>query len=105
MALFNIVFQDSEFYKYAVEDSLITIDKDRKTMSIEGVDKNFEYQMSEIEETLLDGGGVMSLYKKYEKALFRQLVASKKRRMESASCAVNAEKLSTCDSGSKEIEW
>lgn len=33
--------------------------------------------ISTLGETLLDAGGVMPLYKKYEKAIFRHLVALK----------------------------
>ncbi|PVH77349.1 hypothetical protein DL98DRAFT_573776 [Cadophora sp. DSE1049] len=77
MGLYNIVMKDPEFYEFAVEDAEITIDKDKKIVRVEGTEKVFPYSISRLEETLLDAGGVVPLYKKYEKAIFRHLVALK----------------------------
>lgn len=73
MGLFNIKLQDPEFYKHAQEDSVITIDKDTKTIRIEGYDKVFYYQQSEIEETLLEAGGVLPLYSQLGSNVFRRI--------------------------------
>ncbi|KAL4886814.1 hypothetical protein BJY04DRAFT_227157 [Aspergillus karnatakaensis] len=78
MGLFNIKLQDEEFYSNVHEDSVVTINKDRKTIKIEGYDKIFQYEQSEIEEALLDAGGVMPLYTEFGNAIFRQLTKPKK---------------------------
>jgi homoaconitate hydratase len=73
MGLFNIKLQDPEFYKIAQEDSVITIDKDNKTICIEGYKNVFYYQQSDIEETLLDAGGVLPLYSQFGGKVFRHI--------------------------------
>lgn len=78
MGLFSVKLQDDEFYSHVYEDSIVTIDKDSKTIQIEGLDKVFYYEQSEIEEALLDAGGVMPLYTEFGNAVFRQLTTPKR---------------------------
>lgn len=94
MGLYNIVMQDPTFYKFASEDAKITIDKDRKLVMLEGAEQAFPYSISALEETLLDAGGVLSLYKKYDKALFRHLVSRRR-----SAKAVNNGSPQRADSG------
>lgn len=82
MGLFNVKLQDEDFYSNAYEGSVVTIDKDSKTIRIEGIDKVFPYEQSEIEEALLDAGGVMPLYTEFGNAIFRQLTKPKRGRRE-----------------------
>ncbi|KAL2822121.1 hypothetical protein BJX63DRAFT_442295 [Aspergillus granulosus] len=77
MGLFNIKLQDQEFYDNVHEASVITINKDSKTIEIDGYGKVFSYEQSEIEERLLDAGGVMPLYTEFGNAVFRQLTKPK----------------------------
>ena len=77
MGLFNIKLQDPEFYAAAQEDSVIIIDKDSKTIQIEGNPKVFEYDQSDIEQTLLDSGGVLPLYGQFGRRVFRHITAPK----------------------------
>ncbi len=77
MGLFNIKLQDPEFYAAAQEDAVITIDKDAKTIQIEGVAKIFEYEQSDIEQTLLDSGGVLPLYGQFGRQVFRHITMPK----------------------------
>lgn len=77
MGLFNIKLQDLDFYKIAQEDSVITIDKDNKTICIEGYKNVFYYQQSDIEETLLDAGGVLPLYSQFGGKVFRRITMPK----------------------------
>lgn len=96
--------KDPVFYENAVEDAVITIDKDRKVISIEGVDQEFLYSISTLEETLLDTGGVVSLYKKFDKALFRHLVSlggGKKRASKSGSSHAG----SGCGKSGPTLDW
>lgn len=39
--------------------------------------KVFGYQHSDIEETLLEAGGILPLYSRYGRAVFRQMTAAK----------------------------
>lgn len=73
MGLFNIKLQDPDFYSNVHEDTVVVIDKDEKTITIEGYDKVFHYHHSPIEETLLDAGGVLPLYGKFGTDVFRQI--------------------------------
>ncbi|KAM5355127.1 hypothetical protein ACJ41O_001773 [Fusarium nematophilum] len=73
MGLFNVKLQDPEFYEAAQEDSVITIDKDSKTIQIEGHERLFHYEQSDIEETLLDAGGVLPLYSQFGGKVFRHI--------------------------------
>ncbi|KAM0328536.1 hypothetical protein ACHAQA_004943 [Verticillium albo-atrum] len=79
MGLFNIKLQDPEFYSIAQEGSAITIDKDAKTIQIEGVETLFHYQQSAIEQTLLDSGGVLPLYGQFGRKVFRHITMPKVR--------------------------
>ncbi|KAL4922383.1 hypothetical protein BDW62DRAFT_217273 [Aspergillus aurantiobrunneus] len=78
MGLFSIKLQDEEFYANVREDSVVTVNKDSRTIQVEGVDKVFVYEQSEIEEALLDAGGVMPLYTRFGNAVFRQLTRGRR---------------------------
>ena len=77
MGLFSIKIHDQRFYELALEDSIITINKDTKTIRIEGSDVIFHYMQSEVEEALVESGGVLPLYSKLGKGGFRHLTAPK----------------------------
>lgn len=80
MGLFNVKMQDEAFYNAAKEDSVIVIDKDNKTIQIEGVGQVFHYYQSEIEQTLLDAGGVLPLYSQFGTDVFHKITAPKVKR-------------------------
>lgn len=108
MGLYNIIMKDPLFYEHATEDASISIDKDRKVISIEGVDREFPYSISTLEETLLDTGGVVSLYKKFDKALFRHLVSlgsGKKRAVKSTSTSTTSGATGCEKSGGPTLDW
>lgn len=75
MGLFGIKLQDPDFYASAHEDSIIEINKDEKTITIEGLGKVFRYSHTVIEETLLDAGGVLPLYGEFGSGVFRKITA------------------------------
>ncbi|KAM0240069.1 hypothetical protein ACHAP5_008167 [Fusarium lateritium] len=77
MGLFNIKLQDPRFYEIAQEDSVITINKDDKTIQIEGYGELFPYQQSEVEETLIEAGGVLPLYSQLGRKVFRHITLPK----------------------------
>lgn len=75
MGLYNIVIKDPYFYECAVESASITIDKELKIIMIDGIGQKFPYSLSTLEETLLNAGGIATLYERFDRALFRRLVA------------------------------
>lgn len=104
MGLYNIVMKDPTFYEYAKEDVGITIDKSQKLIMLDNTKKVFPYTISTLEETLLDSGGVVSLYKKFDKALFRHLVslgAGKNRTMKTNG----ANRQSGCGKSGPTLDW
>ena len=73
MGLFNVTLADPGFYALAKEGSFVIIDRQARTLQIEGTDHVFHYQQSEMEKTLLEAGGVLPLYNKFGRAVFRQI--------------------------------
>lgn len=79
MGLFNIQLTDKEFYANTKEDSVILIDRELKAVQIDGLERVFHYQHSDIEATLLAEGGVLPLYNRYGAAVFRHITKSNTR--------------------------
>lgn len=103
MGLFSIKIQDPRFYELAQEDSVITINKDNKTIYIEGSDITFHYIQSEVEEALIESGGVLPLYSKLGKGVFRHLTAPK---IKGGSRAGHGNGIDSFSSrGSADISW
>ncbi|ORX56507.1 3-isopropylmalate dehydrogenase [Piromyces finnis] len=69
MALYGIIINDDAFYEIATEDKEIHIDIANRIVKIDG--KTFPFQLSSMEEKLIEGGGVTDLYSKYKNELFR----------------------------------
>ncbi|KAJ5537800.1 Aconitase/3-isopropylmalate dehydratase large subunit alpha/beta/alpha subdomain 1/3 [Penicillium frequentans] len=84
MGLFNITLPDPEFYTLANEDSIVIIDRQAKTVQVQGTDQLFHYQQSEMEKTLLDAGGVLPLYKRFGRSVFREISNTKRSTLGSA---------------------
>ncbi|KAK7229988.1 hypothetical protein V2G26_002158 [Clonostachys chloroleuca] len=108
MGLFNIKLQDDEFYQIAQEDSVIVIDKESKTIQIEGYGKVFHYGQSDIEETLLQAGGVLPLYSKLGSKVFRSITMPRVKAGKKKAPNGNGKQqpVSLCGSGSDSgIDW
>ncbi|KAH7468220.1 putative aconitate hydratase [Fusarium oxysporum f. sp. matthiolae] len=103
MGLFSIKIQDPRFYELAQEDSVITINKDNKTIHIEGSDITFPYMQSEVEEALVESGGVLPLYSKLGKGVFRHLTAPKIKGGSRAGHGNGTDSFSS--RGSADISW
>jgi 3-isopropylmalate dehydratase small subunit len=73
MGLFNITLPDPEFYTLANEGSIVIINPQARTVQIERTDQVFHYQQSEIEKTLLEAGGVLPLYNRFGRSVFRKI--------------------------------
>ncbi|KAL2202903.1 hypothetical protein CC79DRAFT_1337559 [Sarocladium strictum] len=103
MGLFNIKLVDDDFYKNVVEDSVLTIDKDKKTITIEGLNKTFEYEQSAIEQTLLEAGGVLPLYGQYGVDVFRRITAKQPKTRKVATNERGSANGAACSS--EGMEW
>jgi hypothetical protein len=77
MGLFNARICEDDFYEYAIEGAVLSVDKAARTLRITGVDKSWRYEHSAIETELLEAGGVLSLYHLYGNSLFRELTRSR----------------------------
>ncbi|KAJ5771918.1 Aconitase/3-isopropylmalate dehydratase large subunit alpha/beta/alpha subdomain 1/3 [Penicillium odoratum] len=73
MGLFNITLPDLEFYTLAKEDSVVVIDRKAKTVHVAGTNRVFDYQQSAMEKTLLDAGGILPLYNRFGRSVFRDI--------------------------------
>ncbi|KAJ5794493.1 Aconitase/3-isopropylmalate dehydratase large subunit alpha/beta/alpha subdomain 1/3 [Penicillium paradoxum] len=91
MGLFNITLPDPEFYTLANEGSIVIIDRRAQTVRIEGTDRVFRYQQSEIERTLLEAGGVLPLYNRFGRSVFRKIASANTGRPMGDSAGKNAQ--------------
>jgi len=86
MALLGVIVSAPRFYELAQDGSNVTINVRARTVSIEG--ETFPFELSKIEEKLIQGGGVTEMYKKYGSGLFRAAMAAEK--TEVSSCGGGA---------------
>jgi homoaconitate hydratase len=103
MGLFSIKVQDHRFYELALEDAVITINKDKKTIHIAGTDTTFSYVQSDVEEALVESGGVLPLYSKLGKGVFRHLTAPKVKGGKRVGYGIDTDSLGS--KGSTDLSW
>lgn len=95
MALLGITVTDEEFYTLAQEGAEVTIDvKDRQVFC---GGKEFQFNLSSMEEKLISEGGVTEMYQKYGANLFRAAVGS--------GCASESGETGECGTSSQELAW
>ncbi|KAJ1975640.1 hypothetical protein H4R34_004262 [Dimargaris verticillata] len=101
MSLLGITLTDPEFYELAQEGAEVSIDvKERK---VHAGDKTFEFGLSLMEERLLAGGGVTSMYQKYGSNLFRAAISESPEKFASAGCGTKRKASQSCDDANQEI--
>ena len=75
MALLGLIPKDFDrFYELCQEGSDVKIDVPHRQIvlaDVNGVEWSFGFELSQMEERLISGGGVTNMYNKYGKALFR----------------------------------
>ena len=76
MGLYNTVILDENFYTYAQEGVNVTIDRKNKTIALDGHDRLFPYTHTQIEDTLLEAGGIVPLYALYGRNVFSEITSS-----------------------------
>jgi homoaconitate hydratase len=80
MALLGVIVKDEGFYNLAKEGSLVTLHLAERMISVsdnEGKDTPvvFSFELSRMEEAMIQGGGVTELYRSYGPSLFRAAIA------------------------------
>ena len=75
MGLYSAVILDEEFYSHTQEGVGITIDRKHKTIALEGLDRLFSYTHMQIEDTLLEAGGIVPLYALYGRHVFSEITS------------------------------
>lgn len=73
MGFYSAVVLDDDFYQLAQEGTILSVDKVAKTLTFEN-GRSFTFSHSAIENTLLEAGGVLPLYGRYGKSLFREMI-------------------------------
>ncbi len=74
MALLGLIVHDDQFYELANEGVHVQIDMPARTVAVKdplGNLHTFGFELSQMEERLIAGGGVTTLYKDYGAGLFR----------------------------------
>lgn len=84
LGLLGIIMEDEEFYKVARDEVEISIDLPRRRIVVgDGKEKReFEFELSEMEEQLMRNRGVTNSFKKYGKAIWERLTSSEKEEAE-----------------------
>ena len=72
MALLGVIVKDPKFYELALEDVEVELDISKRSVTI-GSD-SFKFVLDPMEEMLISGGGVTSLYSKFGAGLFRKTI-------------------------------
>lgn len=105
MGLFNVTLSDEEFYAHAAEGKAITIDKAAKTIVVEGCSTMFRYEQAQIEEELLNAGGILPLYKLHGRNVFTEIVKSRQGNAKEAPQAKLIDGLCENDTGRDKVDW
>lgn len=80
MALLGVIVKDEGFYERAKEGRKLTLHLSERVLSVSGNDGQeapvtFPFELSRMEEAMIQGGGVTELYRSYGPALFRAAIA------------------------------
>lgn len=87
MGLFNAILLADDFYEHAQEGGGITIDRNSRTIALDGIAETFSYTHTVVEETLLDAGGILPLYARYGRQLFREITSNKSQKASESAVA------------------
>ena len=96
--MLGIIIKDEEFYNNLTEQTGICVNvKDRKVIRSDG--KVFSFNMTPIEETIYENGGVIGLYARFKDQGFSQLVKQSIVKTEQISCGSNL------GCSNKDLDW
>lgn len=74
-ALLGIVVTDEKFYELAQEGSRVIVDVQQRFVEVEGY--RVYFTLTQLEENVLNGGGLQNLFKRYKTDLFKAAMQSK----------------------------
>jgi 3-isopropylmalate dehydratase small subunit len=72
MALLGVIVKDSKFYELALEDSQVELDIPNRIVIVGS--ETFSFILDPMEEMLISGGGVTSLYSNFGSNIFRKTI-------------------------------
>ena len=77
LGLLGIEIRNEAFYDAATDDALVTIDVPTRTIRVgKGSEvKEFNFKMAEMEQKLLEYGGISTAYKSFKNELWKHMVA------------------------------
>lgn len=103
LALLGIVISDEEFYKGLSEGTGLTIILGRNVVVREDIKREFPFQLSDMEQALVFGGGVSELFRKAGTHLFRKML-SKSSSRHTSSCG-EGQNCTTSARNTSELSW
>jgi 3-isopropylmalate dehydratase small subunit len=77
LGLLGIVISDDSFYDAAKDGVEVMVDLDRCMVGVQGVEKEWGFQLGPMERELIEVGGLNSAFKKFGKTLFNVMCAPK----------------------------
>ncbi|RHY35457.1 hypothetical protein DYB32_000081 [Aphanomyces invadans] len=98
-ALVGICITDDRFYELAQPNASIRIEMRGRTIHVAG--ETFRFKMSLFEEKLLNGGGIIPLYKKFGNRLFRVAVEDAEADDDAVACGTSSQ---NCASAGKAVD-
>ena len=80
MALLGVIVKDEGFYERAIEGSKVTLHLAERVLFVSGNGgqdrpEKYAFELSRMEEAMIQGGGVTELYRSYGPSLFRAAIA------------------------------
>eukprot|EP01135_Chromosphaera_perkinsii_P002381 Nk52_evm35s222 gene=Nk52_evmTU35s222 len=106
MGLLGITLTDEKFYSMVRSGSSVTVDLPNRCVEVDNV--RFPFELSQVEERLLQGGGVLPLYQKYEKSVFRHVTSEPKGSVKGTKEPCGSSKTSggcSTDNGKDSLVW
>lgn len=105
MGLYNTVILDEDFYTHAQEGVNIMIDRRSKTIKLDGYDKLFSFTHTQIEDTLLEAGGIVPLYGLHGRHVFSEIISTPSVGRSSSSSLDNSSKNPFMLEQKSGLEW
>lgn len=101
MALLGVIVKDERFYELAQEGVQIELNKQTRMVNVGS--ESFKFELTLMEQVLIEGGGVTDLYKKYGRSLFRKAI-EKSHELETVSCKPTVNH-NTCVQKETQLNW
>ncbi|TPX38057.1 hypothetical protein SmJEL517_g00291 [Synchytrium microbalum] len=102
MALLGVIVKDDHFYQLAQEGVHVEVDLPGRVVRVDG--HSFPFDLSRMEEKIVMGGGVTTLYKNDGQSLFRKAIARAQADEDACAKTASGEECAT-DGDKKALAW